>query len=466
MKLPQRPPSRNQILERMGSRLLDVIQRLPEIQKADRYLHWDDLRRRPTPPDLSHEEWWWLLKHARTSGQKDVPLLDKSGSPFVFGTPDQLAKLLHEIDRHLGFAMGLPETIKDPANRDQYISSSLIQESITSSQLEGATTTRQVAKEMLRTRRPPRDKHERMILNNYRTMERIRELRGSPLTTELVLELQTLVTEDTLDTPDAAGRFRLPNEPIHVIDEIEGTVFHEPPSASELPERVCAMCEFANGGTPKDIFIHPVIRAIILHFWLAYDHPFVDGNGRTARALFYWSMLRHNYELFEFVSISQIILRAPVKYGMAFLHTETDGNDLTYFILHQTKVIREAVAALHEYVRHKTEDLCHFEKLMRGVEGLNHRQQALLVHALREPSTRYTIVGHEQSHRVSHQTARNDLFDLLDRGLLIQTGKQGKAYVFRSVSDLPQKLEHLADLPPQPAEPDPNLPLPLRPGPQ
>ena len=65
------------------------------------------------------------------------------------------------------------------------------------------------------------------------------------------------------------------------------------------------MVEIAGG------FIHPMIRSIILHFWLAYDHPFVDGNGRTARALFYWSMLRHGYWLFEFISISQIILKGP-----------------------------------------------------------------------------------------------------------------------------------------------------------
>ena len=110
-------------------------------------------------------------------------------------------------------------------------------------------------------------------------------------------------------------------------------IFHDPPPAEQLDERMAAMCDFANGKIPNH-FIHPVVRAIILHFWLAYDHPFVDGNGRTARALFYWLMLRNNYWLFEFISISQIIRKAPIKYGRAFLYTETDDNDLTYFILY------------------------------------------------------------------------------------------------------------------------------------
>ncbi len=53
-----------------------------------------------------------------------------------------------------------------------------------------------------------------------------------------------------------------------------------------------------------DFFIHPVIRAILLHFMLAYDHPFVDGTGRTARALFYWSMAHQGYWLMDFISIT------------------------------------------------------------------------------------------------------------------------------------------------------------------
>ena len=65
-------------------------------------------------------------------------------------------------------------------------------------------------------------------------------------------------------------------------------------------------------------FLHPVIRSILLHFWVAYDHPFVDGNGRNARALFYWSMLRHGFWLAEFFSISHEILKAPRKYYRAF----------------------------------------------------------------------------------------------------------------------------------------------------
>ncbi len=443
MKLPATPPNALDLWAKLSpERQEELIGASGKVATADSYLHWDELRRRPPPFGLTGEEWWFALKMGRDASLRPIPLLDKTAVNFRFATPDQILGQLHEIDRGLGFIVGLPDLITKPDVRDSYIVSSLIQESITSSQLEGAATTRSIAKEMIRTGRPPRDKSERMILNNYHTMQRIRARRDQALTPELVLEIHALVTADTLERSDASGRLRRADENVRVEDA-EGTVFHLPPAASELDARLRAMCDFANGLTP-DFFIHPVVRAIILHFWLAYDHPFVDGNGRTARALFYWAMLREKYQLFEFISISQILLRAPVRYARAFLHTETDGLDLTYFILHQVGVIREAVEALHEYVRHKTAELRAMEKCLRGLVGLNHRQQTVLAHAFREPQARYVIEGHRRSHNISFQTARDDLFDLVERGLLTMR-KEGRTTAFYSPKDLGDKLSKAAE---------------------
>jgi Fic family protein len=451
MKIPQSPPPFHEAFHRLSkARQAEVLFHPGGANSDKRYLHWNDLRRKPPPAGLSAEEWWLNIKWWRMRDYRRIGLKDKQGQPFVFGTPDSLQQSLHEIDRGLGFALNLPESVVQPDVRDSYIVSALVQESITSSQLEGAVTTREVAKEMLRSGRQPRDKSERMILNNYLTMQRIQSLRTEPLSPELVFELHRRVTEGTLEKPDAAGRFRRTEENIRVIDEIEGTEFHIPPPAKELSDRLQAMCDFANGQAP-DYFVHPVLRAIILHFWLAYDHPFVDGNGRTARALFYWSMLRQGYTLFEFVSISQILLLAPVRYAEAFLHTETDENDLTYFILHQTEVITRAVEALHQYAAKKASDLKKTDRLLRGLEGLNHRQQALLTHAMRNPSARYLIEGHRRSHAVTFPTARNDLFNLVERGLLT-VNKEGRFNVFRPVLDLSDKLGRMGETAPKAAD--------------
>ena len=238
----------------------------------------------------------------------------------------------------------MPEVVTtDDQARNHYLVSSLMEEAIRSSQLEGATTSRRVAKELLQSGREPRDRSELMILNNYRALEFMRDGMGDTLTPDLVFDVfQRILTEGTLDDPTAAGRLQTPEEErVVVLDATTGALIHTPPPADQLQDRIRAMCAFANEHDDGvESFIDPVVRGILLHFWLAYDHPFVDGNGRTARALFYWYMRTQKYWLVEYLSISRVIRRAPAKYARAFLLSETDGGDTTYFLFHQLKVIQ------------------------------------------------------------------------------------------------------------------------------
>jgi Fic family protein len=184
------------------------------------------------------------------------------------------------------------------------------------------------------------------------------------------------------------------------------------------------------------------VRAILLHFWLAYDHPFVDGNGRTARALFYWSMLREGYWLCEYISISRILRKAPVRYGRAFLYTETDDNDLTYFLLFQLGVLRRAIEELGSHLKRKALEVREVQALLRSSPLLNHRQLALLTHALKHPGHPYTVQSHRASHAVVYETARSDLLDLVERDLLVRS-PMGRKHVFSAPADLTERLKRV-----------------------
>jgi Fic family protein len=442
MKMPKHPPEFDAILSqtRIAERLETIFRTDVNSPIEGRYPHWDKLQYYRPPGDLSHEEWWFGLKMKRLSLYKQIPLRDKKGMAFKYAIVDPIPERLHEIDQGAGGFIRMPEQITNPDTKDEYYVNSLIQEAITSSQLEGAATTRKVAKEMIKTGRPPRDRSEQMILNNYETMRQIGKLKDESLSMQLVFHIHETITKAALDDKSATGRFRRADERI-VVGDMYNEVFHDPPSAQQLEERMAAMCDFGNSKSPVS-FVHPVIRSIILHFWLAYDHPFVDGNGRVARALFYWSMLRHGYWLFEFISISQIIRKAPIKYARSFLYTETDDNDVTYFILYQLEVIRRAINELHEYIKRRTEKLRAIELELRGMIALNHRQRALVSHALRHPHYQYTIRSHQISHNVVYQTARMDLLDLERRGFLTSR-KIGKTWYFTPVSDLEGKLAKL-----------------------
>ena len=442
MKMPQPPPRFEELLAEASQpeRLSQLFLQAQTAKAQHEYWHWDKLRHLAPPEGVTHREWWLGLKLARVGVLRPIGLKDKAGRSFRFGVPDSVLEDLHQVDLGAGGAVGAPEPILNPQTRDRYLVSSLVEEAITSSLLEGAATTREVAKEMIRTGRKPRDRSERMVLNNYATMQHIRTLKSSPLSPDLVFEIHRLVTEGTLDDPTAAGRFRRSNE-MRVVGDDYGQVFHDPPAAEELPDRLAAMCAFANGEAPGH-FVHPAVRAILLHFWLAYDHPFVDGNGRTARALFYWAMLRSGYWLFEFISISHILRKAPAKYGRSFLYVETDDNDLTYFLVAQTQVIRRAVRELHTYIERKTAETRQAESRMRALDLFNHRQVELLRHALEHPGQRYTFASHRMSHNVTYQTARTDLLNLAERGVL-EGHKRGRQMVFAAPADLSDRLVRL-----------------------
>jgi len=444
MRIPQTPPKLNDLMAevKQPERMIQLFSLRREAKTQRHYLHWDKLRRYTPPPGVSHREWWMVQKISRMDALKPIPLKDTAQRPFQFAVTELVMEELHQIDLGAGgLVSSIPEPITNPQTRDRYLVSSLMEEAITSSQLEGAVTTREVAKEMIRSGRKPRDNSEQMILNNYVTMQRIRVLKASALSPELVFQIHRLVTEKTLDDPTAAGRFRRADEKRVVGDDF-GQVYHDPPPAEELEVRMATMCAFANGESPVGYFMHPAVRAIILHFWLAYDHPFVDGNGRTARALFYWAMLHSGYGLFEFISISNILRKAPVKYGRSFLYTETDDNDLTYFIIAQTQVIRRAIRELHTYIERKTAELKDVESHMRALDLLNHRQVEIIRNALKHPGQRYTFASHQKSHNVVYQTARTDLLDLAERGVLDKR-KKGKQMLFIAPADLSTRLRKL-----------------------
>jgi Fic family protein len=440
----EKAPAFDELLSSFGPEAVQRIVQAPnDARLVDRYIHWDKLRHLEPPEGLNSEEWWFKIKFARIAGFRLLPLTDANGSPFSYGLPDLALKHLHHIDQRCSGEVAMDEVVTSERQAGQrFLVNSLMEEAIRSSQLEGATTSRRVAKEMLRSGREPRSRSERMIANNYRALQFMREEMGDLLSTESILELHRILTEGTLDNPSAAGRLQRPDEErvaVYDRDDDERPI-HRPPPADQLPERMRLLCNFANEADDAGQFIHPVVRAILLHFWLAYDHPFEDGNGRTARILFFWLMQRRGYWLVEYLPISPILRKAPARYTRAFMETETDDGDTTYFLVQQLQAVEQALDRHDVYLQSKIAEVRSIERLLQNADGLNHRQLALLTDAVRHPDGTYSFNSHASSHRVTHETARTDLSGLVERGLLVRRRK-GRRYAFEPAPDLAIRLK-------------------------
>lgn len=402
-------------------------------QANAKYLHWGDFKHRDIPGGLTPGDAWILLKIRRWANRQTTVILDNKDRSFNYSITPSLQSSLSQIDQSAASAFGLDETHRfNRSMDDRFIFSSLMEEGIASSVLEGAATTRPEAKRMLRENLKPADKSQRMILNNYHTIIRIRdEWKSQKISSELIKAMHRSMTAETLQDSKHEGSFRTrqdDDEGFAVRDE-EGQLLYQPPSFERIESSIGAFCQFANEDDKDEKFTHPVVKAILLHFWFAYIHPFADGNGRTARAIFYWYLLSRNYWLFEYLSISRIILNQKSQYLRAFLYTEHDDNDLNYFIHQQLKAILRAIEDFKVYLGNKRkEEHIAKEMLLKNPE-LNDRQRSLLIHAQRNPGFIYTIKGHQTARNIVYQTARTDLLNLVKAGFL-DMHRTGKKIVF------------------------------------
>jgi Fic family protein len=445
MKIPTRPPDPQKVIEdtlrKNISRLGVLIAHRNIVDEKGRYLNWEALRFKKPPADLSNLEWWAMTRLARSAASQAISLRDKNDVPFAFCEPASLKSVLRDLDMRAGGALASDATVLSQGEGRLYLTRSLAEEPFASSFIEGAATTRQIAKKLILEGRAPRTKDERMVLNNYHAMQFVKAHKDDPLTLPLLLELHNIVTDGTLDDARDSGRVRTADD-VQVVDETNSEILHQPPVASDLPRRLEKLMNFANEVPSAVNWIHPLARAFILHFMLSYEHPFVDGNGRVARALFYWAALKEGYWLIEYVSISSVIAESKISYGRAFLDTETDGADLTYFLVYHAKILDTAVERLMQFADRKRREVAVLERRISDrhrPDAFNHRQSWLLNEFARGRLPRITIEEHQKRNAVSYLTARKDL-ELLVEARCLRKRKVGKSSIYTPVNDLVKVL--------------------------
>lgn len=385
------------------------------------YLHWDKVKYLGFKKNDINL--WKEIKLIRKLISKKFVLNTKHPISLEYGVNDFLQQKLHYLDFNFGAGIQKEQLLSD-LDKHQYLSNALMEESIFSSMIEGATTTRVKAKDMLRKGKKPNNKSEQMILNNYKTIQYISENKSEEITIHKLFEIHKLVTENTLEEENC-GVFRNTNE-VLVMNQITGEIVHTPPSFKKLEELMQSFCDFFNNN-PKEEFIHPIVKASILHFLIGYIHPFVDGNGRTARALFYWYLLKNGYWLTEYLSISRVILKTKTQYEKAYIYSEIDEMNVSYFIHYQVKVLTQAFEDLKDYLSEKKKEENKLNKYLK-VSNINERQ-AQILYWIEDDANRYFSVKEiENIFSVTNQTARTDIEELVDQDFLKKVSINKKSF--------------------------------------
>lgn len=443
----QKPTDFGVLLKQHGMKIFELANTYKAVDDKGRYLHWDEFRRHPAP-GVNKEAAWAATKMSRSFGSKTLELRSECGNPFLLYMTDFCSAVIHGIELVASRLGG--EEISSNKHRDDnkyLVDSLMMEEAISSAQLEGAATTRKVAKDMLAKERAPQDDDERMILNNYHLMKSAKYNKEERLSVELICEFHNIATTGVKEDDVLPGQVRDMDDIF--VGGVGDEVIHQPPKAALLADRLDALCAFANDrhdGLEGRAFIHPVVKAIILHFMIGYEHPFRDGNGRTARCLFYWFLLKSGYWPFEYISISALLKEAPVQYGRSYVYTETDSFDLTYFVIYQLRIIERAINEFMDYFECKREEAA---KLMGWMETLdiksmlNYRQGHLLRKVINNPGRVFTPKELTHDYDVSENTARKDLEKLVGMKALFKV-QEGKSFLYLSRDDAEANLKKKA----------------------
>jgi len=186
----------------------------------------------------------------------------------------------------------------------------------------------------------------REVLNYLQTLEHLQELSlGEGIAETQVLTIHRRLTKETLDNPKYVGAYR--KLQVVVANRLTREVVFRPPEAKEVPHLMKGLLSWLNA--KKTSTLNPVLVAGIVHYEFVRIHPFVDGNGRTARTLATLVLYKRGFDTKRFFALDDYYDSDRPAYYAALKSVKPKTSDLTAWLEYFT----EGVAVSVEQVREK-----------------------------------------------------------------------------------------------------------------
>lgn len=380
-----------------------------------RYLTPEEIKYRLKQQGTAEAEWPSISKEiVATRKTGSITLFFKSIEPkFWFYPADVIHKKINEIEK---LGKDLYEQInKNASFKNEFLLDSAIEEAITSAIYEGAHSTRAQAEQLIASGERPKNKDEWMLINNFKAMKWVKNNQQTALTKEAILQLHHIVTENTLEGDDVnfQGKFR--NDKVFVGP-------HEGIDQTKIEQAINEMIQLT---TNNPRYFHPLLKGILVHYFMGYIHPFFDGNGRTARALFYFKSIRNQLNYVELLSVSAYLRIHGKQYENSFVKVKENEHDLTYFI---DFCLDSMLSALKEVSR-KVSYLLRMTDLKDRFE-LSQTQVGLIQRMALHKFRTIDIEEYAQQISKSREFARQELKGLLDLNLVSEI-KMSKKLVYK-----------------------------------
>lgn len=192
-----------------------------------------------------------------------------------------------------------------------------------------------------------RDKKE--VINYFEALRFVDTLASKPNVTEKdILKLHRLITKDVLENPENSGHYRSGQQYVVVGNRITREITFRPPETKEVPRLMGELVEWLNSQDRERL--NPVIEAAVTHYELVRIHPFIDGNGRTARALATLVLVRRDFDTKRFFALDDYYNADRRRYYEALQSVKPDSRDLTYWLEYFSEGVAISIKAVEEKV--------------------------------------------------------------------------------------------------------------------
>ncbi|MGM0365071.1 MAG: Fic family protein [Actinomycetota bacterium] len=266
-----------------------------------------------------------------------------------------------------------------------------------------------------------RRKDKQEVLNYIEALEIIPDLVKKEFLTEKdFLKIHKIVTNETLESPEYEGSLR--NCEVVVGNRITGEVVFRPPSFNEVPLLLNNFLNWCN--SDKTLEIDPVLHGGITHYEIVRIHPFVDGNGRTARIMATLVLYKRGFDTKRFFALDDYYDSNRASYYKALESVDKKSIDLTAWLEYFTEGVAVSIKAITDRVIGLSKDIKYLKE--KGQIALTERQMNIVEFILKnDKATSTDIAG---MFGVSRQAALKEMNKLVNLGVVELKGKKKGAH--------------------------------------